>query len=52
MAYSNSSLISVRIPSPNYQARNIAKWGNPTGKIAGITIHHMAGNASIEFVGS
>jgi hypothetical protein len=50
--YTNSSLATVHIPSPNHQPRTYARWGNPNGVIDTITIHHMAGNATVEFVGN
>ncbi len=43
MAYTNSKLVSYTKLSPNYNPR--------TGAIKKITIHHMAGNCSIETCG-
>ena len=44
--YSNSSLVTYKKLSPMCSSRIIDS--NPTGKIDTITIHHMAGNLSIE----
>ena len=44
MAFSNSKLVSYTRLSPNYSKR--------TGKITKITIHHMAGNLSVETCGN
>lgn len=41
---SNSSLVNVAIPSPNYSKR--------TKQITKITIHHMAGNLTVEQCGN
>lgn len=49
MAYTNSPLISATILSPNYGSRIVDS--NPNGVIDTITIHHMAGNLSIELCG-
>lgn len=48
---SNSNLVVYTKISPN---RNVGRAGayNPSGKIDKITIHHMAGNLSIETCGS
>lgn len=45
MAYSNSSLVSYTKLSPNYNRRN-------GKKITKITIHHMAGNLTVEQCGN
>lgn len=52
MNYTDSSLATVHIWSPNYSSRTDSRWGNPEGKIDRITIHHMAGNATVEAVGN
>lgn len=52
MNYTDSSLATVHIWSPNYSSRTDSRWGNTAGVIDRITIHHMAGNASIEAVGN
>lgn len=44
MAYTNSKLVQYTRLSPNYSKR--------TGKITKITIHHAAGNASVETMGN
>lgn len=44
MAYTNSKLVSYTKLSPNYNKR--------PGKITKITIHHMAGNLSVETCGN
>lgn len=44
MAYTNSKLVDYTRLSPNYSKR--------TGKITKITIHHCAGNCSVETMGS
>lgn len=44
MAYTNSKLVNYTRLSPNYSKR--------TGKITKITIHHMAGNLSVETCGN
>nr|DAY84972.1 MAG TPA: N-acetylmuramoyl-L-alanine amidase [Caudoviricetes sp.] len=47
--YSNSSLVTYKKLSPMCSSRILDS--NPTGKIDTITIHHMAGNLSIEACG-
>ena len=49
--YTNSPLVDVVLLSPNYSAGRINKTLNPDGVIDKITIHHMAGNLSIETCG-
>lgn len=50
--YSNSSLVNYTKISPNKNATRIHNVYNPTGKITKITIHHMAGNLSVETCGN
>lgn len=50
--YSNSSLVNYTKISPNKNTTRVHKDYNPTGKITKITIHHMAGNISIESCGA
>ena len=52
MSYSNSPLVVYTKLSPNYSEGRVRSNYNPTGKIDKITIHHMAGNLSIEACGS
>jgi len=48
-----SSLCSVIIPSPNYNPRSdAARCGVSNNKIDTITIHHMAGNLTVETCGN
>lgn len=48
-----SSLCDVIIPSPNYNPRSdAAKFGVTNNKIDRITIHHMAGNLTVEACGN
>ena len=51
VTYTNSSLAQVKILSPNYSSRTEAQFGNTSGKIDKITIHHMACNGTIEAIG-
>ena len=47
-----SPLVDVIIPSPNYNPRSTAaQYGVTHNKIDRITIHHMAGNLSVETCG-
>lgn len=47
-----SPLVDVIIPSPNYNPRSTAaQYGVTNNKIDRITIHHMAGNLSVETCG-
>lgn len=48
---SNSKLVSYTKISPNKNPRKNSTY-NPTGKITKITIHHMAGNLSVESCGN
>lgn len=48
---SNSKLVSYTKISPNKNPRKNSTY-NPTGKITKITIHHMAGNLSVETCGN
>lgn len=48
---SNSSLVDYVKISPNKNKRKNSQY-NPSGKITKITIHHMAGNFSIEACGN
>lgn len=50
--YSNSSLVNYTKISPNKNTTRIHSVYNPTGKITKITIHHMAGNLSVETCGN
>ena len=50
MAYTNSSLVNYTKISPYRNTRKNSRY-NPTGKITKITIHHMAGNLSVETCG-
>lgn len=50
--YSNSSLVNYTKISPNKNTTRVHSTYNPTGKITKITIHHMAGNLSIESCGN
>lgn len=52
ITYSNSTLVSVKIPSPNVNKSRIHSIYNPTGVIDKIAIHHMAGNLSVEACGN
>lgn len=48
-----SPLCNVIIPSPNYNPRcDAAKYGVSNNKIDTITIHHMAGNLTVETCGN
>lgn len=49
--YSNSSLVNYTKISPNKNTTRVHRDYNPTGKITKITIHHMAGNLSVEACG-
>lgn len=49
--YTNSSLISYTKISPHTNPRVNSTY-NPSGKITKITIHHMAGNLSVETCGN
>lgn len=49
--YSNSSLVDYTKISPNKNTTRVHNVYNPTGKITKITIHHMAGNLSVETCG-
>lgn len=48
MTYSNSSLAVFTKLSPNHSSGRVHSKYNPSGVIDKITIHHMAGNLSIE----
>lgn len=48
--YTNSGLVVYTKLSPNYGSR--VRSCNPEGKISKITIHHMAGNCTIEVCGN
>ena len=48
---SNSKLVAYTKISPNKNPRKNSTY-NPTGKITKITIHHMAGNLSVESCGN
>lgn len=50
--YTNSSLVNYTRISPNKNTTRVHSIYNPTGKITKITIHHMAGNLSIESCGN
>lgn len=50
--YSNSSLVNYTKISPNKNTTRVHNVYNPTGKITKITIHHMAGNLSVETCGN
>lgn len=52
MSYTNSSLVVYTKLSPNHNNGRVHSVYNPTGKIDKITIHHMAGNLSIETCGN
>ena len=52
MAYTNSSLATYKKISPHKDATRKHSKHNPNGVIDKITIHHMAGNLSIETCGS
>lgn len=52
ISYSNSSLVNHTRISPNKNNTRVHSTYNPTGKITKITIHHMAGNLSIESCGN
>lgn len=52
MNYSNSSLVNYTKISPNKNAGRVNSKYNPTGVIDKITIHHMAGNLSVETCGN
>ncbi len=49
--YSNSPLVNYTKISPNKNTTRVHSIYNPTGKITKITIHHMAGNLSVEQCG-
>lgn len=49
VTYSNSKLVVHTNLSPNYSSRIHST--NPNGEVTRITIHHMAGNCSIEVCG-
>lgn len=51
MEYTNSPLVDYTKMSPNYSKGRVHKTYNPEGVIDIITIHHMAGNCSIEGLG-
>ena len=51
MAYTNSSLVNYKKISPNRNTRKNSTY-NPSGTITKITIHHMAGNLSVETCGN
>lgn len=51
MAYTNSSLVNYKKISPYRNSTRKNSTYNPTGKITKITIHHMAGNLSVETCG-
>lgn len=48
--YTNSGLVVYTKLSPNYGSR--IRSCNPNGKISKITIHHMAGNLTVEVCGN
>ena len=48
MNYSNSGLVAYTKISPNHNNGRVHSKYNPSGAIDRITIHHMAGNLSIE----
>lgn len=48
MNYSNSGLVAYTKISPNHNNGRVHSTYNPSGAIDRITIHHMAGNLSIE----
>ena len=50
--YTDSSLVSVFIQSPNVNQSRVHSTYNPAGVIDKIAIHHMAGNLSIETCGN
>ena len=50
--YSNSSLVNYTKISPNKNTTRVHNVYNPTGKITKITVHHMAGNLSLETCGN
>lgn len=50
--YSNSKLVSYTKISPNKNSTRVHSVHNPKGVIDKITIHHMAGNLSIESCGA
>lgn len=50
--YTNSPLVNYTRISPNKNTTRVHSTYNPTGKITKITIHHMAGNLSIESCGN
>lgn len=52
MGYSNSSLVNYRKISPHRNSTRKHSTYNPSGKITKITIHHMAGNLSVETCGN
>lgn len=52
MAYTNSSLVNYTKISPMKNYGRVHPTYNPSGVIDKITIHHMAGNLSVETCGS
>lgn len=52
MGYTNSSMVVHTRISPNRNVGRANSRYNPSGKIDKITIHHMAGNLSIETCGN
>lgn len=52
MTYSNSSLVTYTKLSPNHNDGRVHSTYNATGAIDRITIHHMAGNLSVETCGN
>ena len=51
MAFTNSPLINYTRLTNDYSKGRYHKTYNPEGKIKKITIHHMAGNLSVEECG-
>ena len=51
MAFTNSSLVDYTLLCNDYSKGRYHKNYNPDGKIKKITIHHMAGNLSVEACG-
>lgn len=49
--YSNSALVVYTALSPNCNESRVHSKHNPTGKITKITVHHMAGNLTVESCG-
>lgn len=50
--YTNSSLVNYTKISPMQSGSRVNSRYNPSGKITVITIHHMAGNLSVETCGN